>query len=138
MPQKKHCVLSATANERPPTLHVVALVKNPSQVFHSYLQRMRRNWPTPLRCLWWCGRSRTSKFPTGTKAPSGRRSQQFGKLAAVKNALSEVLHLKDSVVRASAQGSIQMRVNHFPDYYMMVTLLDDGDYPTFNRPQHVS
>ena len=27
-----------------------------------------------------------------------------------------------------------MRVNHFPDYYVMVNLLDDGDYPTFNRP----
>ena len=34
MPQK-HCVLSATANERPPASRVVALVKNPSLVFHS-------------------------------------------------------------------------------------------------------
>ena len=28
----------------------------------------------------WCGRSRTSKFPTGTKAPSGRRSRNLAKL----------------------------------------------------------
>ena len=60
------------------------------------------------------------------------------RLTAVKNALSEVLHLKDCVVRASARWSIQMRVNHFSDYYVMVTLLDDGDYPTFNRPRHVN
>lgn len=33
--RKKHYVLSATANERPPALHAVALAKNPSQVFHS-------------------------------------------------------------------------------------------------------
>ena len=31
-----------------------------------------------------------------------------------------------------------MRVNNFPDYYVMITLLDDGDYPTFNRPRHVN
>ena len=60
------------------------------------------------------------------------------RLTAVKYALSEVLHLKDSVVRASARWSVQMRVNHFPDDYVMVTLLDDGDYPTFNRPRHVN
>ncbi len=30
---KEHCVLSATANERPPALHVVALAKNSRQVF---------------------------------------------------------------------------------------------------------
>ena len=60
------------------------------------------------------------------------------RLTAVKNALSEVLHLKDSVVRATARRLVQMRVNHFPDDYMMVTLLDDGDYPAFNRPRHVN
>ena len=31
-----------------------------------------------------------------------------------------------------------MRVNYFSDYYVMVTLLDDGDCPTFNRPRHVN
>ena len=31
-----------------------------------------------------------------------------------------------------------MRVNHFSDYYMMVTLLDDRYYPAFNRPRHVT
>ena len=34
MPQK-HCVLSATANERPPALRVVAWAKSPPLVFHS-------------------------------------------------------------------------------------------------------
>ena len=33
--QKKHCVLNATAKERLSALHVVALAKNPSQVFQS-------------------------------------------------------------------------------------------------------
>jgi len=33
--RKKHYVLNATANERPPALHVVALAKNPRQVFQS-------------------------------------------------------------------------------------------------------
>ena len=32
---KKHCVLNATAKERLSALHVVALAKNPSQVFQS-------------------------------------------------------------------------------------------------------
>ena len=32
---KKHCVLGATANERPPALRVVVPVKKPSLVFHS-------------------------------------------------------------------------------------------------------
>ena len=34
MPQK-HCVLSATANERPPASRVMAWAKSPPQVFHS-------------------------------------------------------------------------------------------------------
>ena len=49
------------------------------------------------------------------------------RLTAVKYALSKVLHLKDGIVRATARRLVQMRVNNFPDDYMMVTLLDDGD-----------
>ena len=77
----------------------------------------------------WCSLVHTSRT---FHRPLGPR------LTAVKNALSEVLHLKDSVVRATARWFIQMRVNHFPDDYVMVTLLNDGDYPTFHRPRHVN
>jgi len=80
-------------------------------------------------------RMRSAKRCASLLPTTSKSSEQS--LAAVKNVLSEVLHLKDGVVRASARRSIQMRVNHFSDYYMMVTLLDDRNYPAFNRPRHV-
>jgi hypothetical protein len=61
------------------------------------LQRMRRNWPTPLRCLWWCGRSRTSRFSTGTSGKGLQRPSIFvsisgslAKFAAMRRASSRV------------------------------------------------
>jgi hypothetical protein len=65
------------------------------------LQRMRRNWPTPLRCLWWCGRSRTSRFSTGTSGKGPQRPSIFvsisgslAMLAAIRRASSRVSRLK--------------------------------------------
>ena len=64
------------------------------------LQRMRRNWPTPLRCLWWGGRSRTSRFSTGTSEKGLQRPSIFvsisgslAKFAAMHRASSRVSRL---------------------------------------------
>lgn len=39
---------------------------------------MRRDWPTPLRCLWWCGRSRTFDVLNGNFSSAHCASARAG------------------------------------------------------------
>src|SRR5215471_12842194 len=54
-------------------------------------------------------------------------------LTSVEHVVSKVLHLKDCGVRSASERSLEMRLDNFADDDVVIPLLNNGCYTTFDR-----
>src|SRR5262249_33705746 len=54
-------------------------------------------------------------------------------LTSVEHVISKVLHLKDCGVRSASERFIEMRLDDFADDDVVIPLLNNGCYTTFDR-----
>src|SRR5215471_6369760 len=54
-------------------------------------------------------------------------------LTSVEHVVSKVLHLKDCGVRSAGKRSVEMRLDDFADDDVVIPLLNNGCYTTFDR-----
>ena len=54
-------------------------------------------------------------------------------LTSVEHVVSKVLHLKDCGVRSASERFIEMRLDDFADDDVVIPLLNNGGYTTFDR-----
>jgi hypothetical protein len=58
-------------------------------------------------------------------------------LASVKDIVAEILHLEDRCVRFAGKRLVEMRLDDLTDDDVVISLLDNGGHPTFDRARRI-